>query len=214
MSRSDHQLCTVTLGEPPDAWRGAGFRVDDDGRCRLGSTTLVLAGRGDGEPDPPPSWHLAGTPPLDGIPTCARDDGGPTDHPNLVERIDHVVVRTGDGDRTTAAFEAAGLDARGTRTTTGYGSPMRQTFFWAGDVIVELIGPVPGDPPLDEPTAIWGLALVSADLTATAERLGGLLSAPRDAVQPGRRIAGLRGRQVGIGLPVAVMSPHPGAGGK
>ena len=51
-------------------------------------------------------------------------------------------------------------------------------------------------------------AIVADDLDATAERLGELLGAPKDAVQTGRRIAGLRGAQVGITIPIAVMSPH------
>ena len=85
---------------------------------------------------------------------------------------------------------------------------MRQTFFWAGDVILELVGPDEGEPVTDEPTSIFGLALVSADLAATATALGDLLGTPKDAVQPGRQIAGLRNRAVGIALPIAVMSPH------
>ena len=34
------------------------------------------------------------------------------------------------------------------------------------------------------------------------------MGTPKDAVQDGRRIAGLRGKEVGIRLPIAVMSPH------
>jgi hypothetical protein len=87
---------------------------------------------------------------------------------------------------------------------------MRQTFFWAGDVIVELVGPDVGEPSTDEPTTVFGLALVASDLDATAAVLGPLLGTPKAAVQPGRRIAGLRGRDLGISLPLAVMSPHRG----
>ena len=123
-------------------------------------------------------------------------------------RIDHVVVRSGDAERTVSAFEAAGLEVRGGRSTTSYGSPMRQVFLWAGDVIVELVAPDLGEPTTDEPTSVFGLALVADDLDATAAHLGELLSTPRDAVQQGRRIAGLRGREIGISLPIAVMSPH------
>jgi hypothetical protein len=85
---------------------------------------------------------------------------------------------------------------------------MRQTFLWAGDVIVELVAPDDGEPRTDEPTSIFGLALVAADLDVTAASLGDLLGTPRPAVQQGRRIAGLRGREVGISVPIAVMSPH------
>ena len=71
------------------------------------------------------------------------------------------------------------------------------------DIEVDVIGDDP-----NEPTSVFGLALVADDLDTTAAHLGELLSTPRDAVQQGRRIAGLRGREIGISLPIAVMSPH------
>ncbi|MDQ2679273.1 MAG: VOC family protein [Actinomycetota bacterium] len=206
-------LTTIELGDDPSAWSAAGFTVTDD-TVVLGGTTVALTGAGGGFR----GWAFAGLDPLrlDGLPDSERSDGplgdgpdgdGPA-HPNGIVSIDHVVVRTGDCDRTVAAFEQAGFEVRGGRSTTSYGAPMRQTFFWAGDVIVELVGPDAGEPTTDEPTSIFGLALVATDLDATAEHLGDLMGAPKDAVQDGRRIAGLRHRQVGISLPIAVMSPH------
>lgn len=203
-----HQLTTIELGDDPAAWRAAGFEVDADGVLALGATTVRCTGRGGGFL----GWALDGIDgPLDGLAVATGPAGedGPSVHPNGIGSIDHVVVRTGDCDRSIAAFEAAGLEVRGGRSTTSYGAPMRQTFFWAGDVILELVGPDAGEPSTDEPTSIFGLALVSADLDATATHLGELLGTPKDAVQTGRRIAGLRGKDVGIRLPVAVMSPHP-----
>lgn len=207
-----HQLTHVVLGDPPDAWRSAGFEVDGSGRFRLGATELLcLDSAGPGFV----GWALDGIGvDLDGLSTFdghvqAAATQVPSQHPNGVSSIDHVVVRTGDCDRTVAAFEAAGLEVRGGRSTTSYGAPMRQRFFWAGDVIIELVGPDDGEPTTDEPTSIFGLALVAGDLDVTAAQLGPLLGAPKDAVQDGRRIAGLRHRDAGIGLPVAVMSPHP-----
>jgi hypothetical protein len=50
--------------------------------------------------------------------------------------------------------------------------------------------------------------VVVADLDALASRLGDLLGAIRDAVQPGRRIATLR-ETAGLGQAVAFMSPEP-----
>jgi hypothetical protein len=212
MSERPHQLTHVVLGDPPDAWRAAGFDVDRRGRFRLGRTEVLCLDLGR------PGfvgWALDGVDgSVDGLATADshRDAAGgdaPADHPNGVTRIDHVVVRSGDCARTIAAFEEAGLEVRGGRSTTSYGAPMRQTFFWAGDVIVELVGPDEGEPTTDEPTSVFGLALVADDLDATAAHLGDRLGIPKDAVQPGRRIAGLRHRDLGIGLPIAVMSPHP-----
>lgn len=207
MAATNAQLSTIVLGDTPRAWRTAGFDVADD-RVVLGSTTLRLTGSGTAFE----GWALDGVDgAIDGLPTAEPDGATPAVaqcHPNGISRIDHVVVRTGDCDRTIEAFAAAGLEVRGGRSTTSYGAPMRQTFFWAGDVIVELVGPDAGEPTTDEPTSIFGLALVAEDLDATAAQLGDLLGTPKDAVQHGRRIAGMRTSDAGIALPIAVMSPH------
>jgi hypothetical protein len=200
------QLAVIVLGDAASSWSAAGFRVDGD-EVVLGSTRLVLTGTG----QPLRSWGFVGVEAaidgLEPVPAAPAPDtaGG---HPNGITRIDHVVVRTGDCDRTVMAFEEAGFEVRGGRSTTSYGAPMRQVFFWAGDVILELIGPDRGEPTSGEATSIFGLALEAADLERTAEHLGELLGTQKDAVQPGRRIAGLRGSKVGISLPIAVMSPH------
>ena len=185
-----------------------------DGAVHLGSTAIRATGRGGSFL----GWAFDGPAPsgpdrsgdLDGLPLVDADGpgGAAGAHPNGIVSIDHVVVRTGDCERTIAAFEQAGFEVRGGRSTTSYGSPMRQTFFWAGDVILELVGPDAGEPTTDEAASIFGLALVAADLDRTAETLGDLLGSPKPAVQAGRRIAGLRHRQAGISLPIAVMSPH------
>lgn len=199
------QLLTIEVGDTPAAWSAAGFSVQGD-LLRLGRTTLRLTGEG-GDVR---GWAIEGVShDVDGlaaVEAAALAESPP--HANGIDSIDHVVVRSGDVERTVAAFEAAGLEVRGGRSTTSYGSPMRQVFFWAGDVIVELIGPDRDEPVTDGATSFFGLALVADDLDVTASRLGDLLSSPKDAVQPGRRIAGLRGAEVGITVPVAVMSPH------
>ena len=152
---------------------------------------------------------------IDGLRLLAASDQGPSlnsvasqPHPNGITSIDHIVVSTGDSQRSIAAFESAGFEVRGSRSTSSYGSPMRQTFFWAGDVIVELMGPDLGEATSESPAQIFGLALVAADLDSTAAALGELLGTPKAAVQTGRQIARLRTNSVGIGLPIAVMSPH------
>ncbi len=232
MTERPHQLTRVVLADHPAAWRRAGFDVDDSGRFALGRTVVTCTGAGgDDRRTAFLGWSLDGIEgDLDGLPVAALDGDAtssepgsgtaPSTHPNGISSIDHVVVRTGDCDRTIRAFESAGLEVRGGRSTTSYGAPMRQTFFWAGDVILELVGPDSdpdgaAEPTTEEATSIFGIALVADDLDATSERMGELLSEAKDAVQKGRRIAGVRHRDAGIGLPVAVMSPHPrqGAGG-
>ena len=106
---------------------------------------------------------------------------------------------TDDPDRTVLAYADVGLEVRRVRDL---GNGTAQTFFHAGEVIIELVGPVPdvtGE-------RFWGLAFTVADLGACAALLGDALGASKDAVQPGRRIATLRHKAVGLTVPIAFMS--------
>jgi hypothetical protein len=214
----------IVIGDPPDAWVAAGFTVGDDGVCRIGSVRVRLVGRDRGKRIL--DWSLRDTTgdtlrtgAIDGIPTRASatpplgsdDDAVP--HPNGALGIDHVVLFTPDGSRTTAALEAVGFKALRVRDTSNYGAPMRQTFFRAGEVILELIGPEEPatDGSGDGPAGFFGLALTVADLDATAARLGDALGTAKDAVQSGRRIATLRHRELGLSVAIALMTPEPGA---
>ncbi|MDQ1375067.1 MAG: hypothetical protein QOJ09_2405, partial [Actinomycetota bacterium] len=142
---------------------------------------------------------------VDGLPTASSEEPArPTPaHPNGVTDLDHLVLMTPDIGRTTAAIEATGLPLRRTRETDQYGPPFRQTFFKLGDVVLEVIGPV--EPRNDKPAHFYGLAFTVADLDATASYLGDRLHPPKDAVQPGRRIATLD-RDAGSSVPIAFMS--------
>ena len=97
---------------------------------------------------------------------------------------------------------AAGLERRRVREA---GPNALQGFYVVGDAVLEVIGP--REPDGDGPASFWGLVLVVEDLDAAAERLGPLLGAPRDAVQPGRRIATVR-REAGLGTAVALITPR------
>ena len=58
----------------------------------------------------------------------------------------------------------------------------------------------------DGPATFWGLVINVDDLDAACDRIGeGRISAPKAAVQPGRRIATVSA-DVGLGLPVALMT--------
>jgi hypothetical protein len=129
-----------------------------------------------------------------------------------VTRIDHLVVRTPSTPRTTAALEAVGLERRGHRTTNSAGDHVDMTFFWLGDVILELSGPPAPEHDAGgeaRPARFAGIAYACTDLDHTVAHLGELCTVPRDAVQPGRRIAALRA-PAGSTMPMAFMSPHRG----
>jgi hypothetical protein len=202
----------------PERWTAAGFAVDDDGVCRAGTVRLRLAGEDAGHGIVsvsvrglvPPGAEL---PPLDGLAARASSapPAAPAEHRNGVERLDHVVALTPDLDRSVAALEAAGLDLRRVREGPTPGGASRQAFFRLGEVILELIEqPTRDGAPVDraKPARLWGLALLAPDLDRAASVMGERLGAPRDALQPGRRIA-TASRVAGLGVAVALITPPP-----
>lgn len=203
----------ILVGDPPDAWKAAGFAVDEDGTCRIGSVRVRLVGRDGGKRilgwslrDAPQARLADGT--LDGLPTALSTAAPATgaQHTNGATHIDHVVLLSPDLPRTTSAIEALGIEQRGERETDTYGAPMRQVFFRLGEVILELVGgtePGEGDP------GFFGLAITVSDLDAAAALLGDHLGNAKDAVQEGRRIATLRHRDLGMSVATALMSPEP-----
>ena len=202
------RLVAVAVADEPAAWQDAGFAVDDDGRCWLGDVVVTLTpGSGTGMT----AWAVDGIDdPVDGLATIDLAPAAPVDaaalHPNGATAVDHVVVSTPDLDRTVAALERTGLEARRVRDTGSGDRPIRQVFFRIGDPVLEVVGPP--EPAGDGPARFWGLALTVADLDATAAVLGEQLGEVKDAVQPGRRIATLR-RSAGCTTALAFMSPPP-----
>jgi hypothetical protein len=182
--------------------------------CVVGGVALHLVG-GDGReepggligwtvdgPDGTPIGQVAGLPagPLVGRRVGVGDTGR---HPNGVDGVDHVVVHTDDVDATVAALTAAGIPER--RRVDGLrGAGTVFSFALLGTCVLEVVGPV-GE--AGSGARLWGLALVCPDLDATAAHLGPTCGPVRDAVQPGRRIATLHAR--GLGVPVALLSPRP-----
>lgn len=208
------ELDELVVGDEPGAWEAAGFAVDPDGITRVGAVRIRLAGRADGKRIR--SWSFrgldSGTTDLDGLPTAVSEQPvcEPAEHPNGVVSIDHVVLFSPDATRTTACFEAAGIEVRRVREVPPeqYGFPAVQTFFRAGEAILELLGGT--EPAADPgPAAFFGLAYTVADLDRLAATCGDTLGTIKDAVQPGRRIATLRHRSFDISVATAFMTPEP-----
>jgi hypothetical protein len=198
----------IVVADSPDSWTDAGFRVDEDGTCRVGHVRVRLVGRDRGKRII--GWSLRGLAPdadVDGLPTTVSDTDPcePAEHANGALLIDHIVLLTPDQPRTVAAFERVGLSPKRTRETDQYGPPFLQTFFRAGEVIIELIGPA--EPSGQDPATFFGLAHTVRDLDATKALLGEHLGSLKNAVQPGRRIATLRHKEVGMSVATAFMSP-------
>lgn len=191
------------VGDSPDAWRAVGFSVDDD-VCQAGGVRIRLTGEGSGITD----WALRGIPEatseVDGIPTHAstapeNDPSEPATHPNGVTRIDHVVLMTPDLARTMNSLTTLDLDMRRERDAGAF----TQVFFRLGDVILELVGPKEPGP---GSAHLWGITFVVDDIDATANFLGDRVGRVKDAVQPGRRITTLRGKEIGVSTAVAFIT--------
>src|SRR3954447_4823548 len=177
----------LQVADAPAAWRACGFEVDGE-ECVLGEVRVRLLGDEAGGSGLLGAT-LRGIDPaaeLDGLEIAAADQPGPSaasPHPNGVTGIDHVVAISPDLDRTVAALEAAGLDLRRVRDEpTPAGAP-RQAFFRLGEVILECIQ-LPDSPELDRTrnARLWGLAVRTGDMDATAAFLGERLGGPRPAV--------------------------------
>ena len=126
----------------------------------------------------------------------------PSAGPHLdVVGVDHVVVNTPDLQRTsTAIASATGAPLKRTRDA---GGAIQQGFHRLGGVVIEIVSS-PKMPAGD--AKFWGLVLTVDNIDAVYDFVGlDVLSTPKDAVQPGRRIATFRsGAQLGV--PCALMT--------
>lgn len=204
------RLVGLEIAAAPVRWAAAGFAVGGDGRLRVGTTDLAVTG-GDGGIT---GWTLEGAIPaddgIDGLATAvghANAQRPAPQHPNGVMAIDHVVVATPDTARTFEAFEAAGFELRGMRDAGTAERPLRQGFLLLAEALVEVVGPPEpeeGDAP-PGPARFWGITFVTDHLDRAGQVMGDRLGPPRDAVQPGRRIATVPA-EAGLGVPVALMT--------
>ena len=211
---------SLTIAGDPELWRSLGLTVLGDGTIPLFGTSLrivppAFGAQGSDNPETGiVGWSLSGIPApglsesaallIDGLPTEVVEEATPVfaSHELAASALDHVVVLTPDLERTSAAIaEVTGCELKRIREV----GSMRQGFhrIGRGGLIVELVER-PDIP--DGDAAFWGLVLIVDDLDQAYSQLGPQrISAPREAVQPGRQIATIRG-DVGLGLPVALMN--------
>lgn len=201
----------LVVGGPVEPWTALGLVAEHDdaggARIPLFGTGLAITGEGDrGMRRLAVSGVDVGTTDLDGVAVSVITPPSPTfaDHPLGARSVDHVVIVTDDLVRTCGAIaDATGAPLKRVREA----GDVRQGFHRVGGLVVEVVertGIEPG------PAWLWGLVLVVDDLVAACDRLGPeLIGEPRPAVQPGRQIATFRSG-AGLGLPVALMTPHVG----
>ena len=198
------RIAELRLKAEPRAWAEAGFEITD-GATRIGTVPVRFAGSH--------GWTLSGpaSADFDGLPTELAETpaGGQepvAEHPNGAASIDHVVVFTPSLERTVEAFEANRVRCRRIREVGPPDRRLRQGFFRLGEVIAEVVEVPAEQAGPDGAARFWGLTITVADLDGLVAELGPLCGTPRDAVQPGRRIATIK-REAGLGLPVALISP-------
>jgi hypothetical protein len=188
---------TIVVGEGPESWSRLGFALQEDGSACVGRLRIATGGDALGvraaglERERPDGLVITPT-------TEARVSAAA--HPNGALAVDHVVAFTDDLDRTSAALEEAGAPLR-RRAEPRPGTPT--AFHRLGELILEVVQAG------EAPAALWGLVVTVADLDACARLLGPLLGGPRDAVQPGRRIATVR-PEAGLTAALALITPQPG----
>ncbi len=142
---------------------------------------------------------------IDGLPTEFVDAAPPmfAAHAIGASTLDHVVVATPDLERTSRAIaEVTGHELKRVRDL----GKIRQGFhrLGRGGLIVEIVEHADAE---DGPAAFWGVVLIVDDLDAACAVIGPeLIPPPKEAVQPGRRIATVRA-EAGLGVPLALMSP-------
>jgi hypothetical protein len=196
-----------------DTWRSLGLMVTDQGVIALVGASIRIVTPSPTDADAAVrsagivGWELSGIEDItdiDGLDTVVADPLAPifAAHPLGASGLDHVVVSTPDLERTSAAITSAtGCELKRIREI----GALRQGFhrIGRGGLIVELVERA--DAPAG-PAEFWGLVLIVDDLDAACDLIGAdRVSPPKDAVQPGRRIATIRA-DVGLGLPVALMT--------
>ena len=206
------RLVSLRTGGSHEPWQELGLTFRN-ATSRLGDVAFVVDGDTPGLLD----WTITAdrddTVSVDGIAThLVSVDPGLPDVPDSIGptigvRLDHVVINTDDGERTSASIEEhLGADLRRVRDV---GRGVFQRFHVLDNTVLEIVS----GPHVEGAGArLWGMVLSVADIDALFDRLGpDAMTPPKQAVQKGRLISTVRAN-VGLGVPFAVMTPHLRAG--
>lgn len=209
MTTNEARVEWLSIAGDPEVWRSIGLTVTADGLIPFFGTGLKIV-EPTGADEGIVGWGLSGIAPVLSIAMLPVDvvDAAPpvfADHALGAVELDHVVIMTSSLEMVSGAVAGAtGCELKRTRElgtiTQGFHRIGR------GGLIVEIVQ----HPDYDRGEAeFWGLVINVEDLDAACALLGpDRVSEPKDAVQPGRRIATIRS-EVGLGTAVALMSRDP-----
>jgi hypothetical protein len=195
------ELAGLSISDSPERWARLGCLVDD-GDTVVGGVTLRLgiAPSGHGIT----GWSLrGGAGAVGGLVTAWTDAPVPASpqHPNGAVAVDHIVIACPAFDDFAAELDARGMGLRRIAERGG----RRQGFRRLGGPIMEIV-----EAPEAPAPAFWGVTFTVRDREAlvTLAARNRFVGEPRDAVQPGRRIATVS-REAGLSTRVAFMDPDP-----
>jgi hypothetical protein len=192
-------LAGLSISDSPERWATLGFLVDDDGETVVGGVTLRLgiAPPGHGIT----AWSLrGGAGAIGGLATAWTDAPEPDSpqHPNGAVAVDHIVIACPAFDGFASELDARGMGMRRIAERGG----RRQGFRRLGGPIMEIV-----EAPEAPAPEFWGVTFTVRDLDSFVKATR-FVSEPREAVQPGRRIATVS-REAGLSTRVAFMDPDP-----
>ena len=205
------RLVSLRLGGERGPWEQLGFTFND-ATSLMGDVAFVVDGGAPGLLDWTVSSGADSDTDVDGIVTRFRAGaavtGSNTIGPTVGVALDHVVVNTDDGARTSEAVERVlGLPLKRVRDA---GRGVEQRFHTFDNTVIEIVS----GPHVTAPGAsLWGMVVSVEDIHALFAHAGpDVMSPPKPAVQEGRLISTVRAA-AGLGVPVAVMTPHVRAAG-
>jgi len=192
----------LILGGSPSPWGLTGVSIQTSGAYSYAHTTNASLVWPVNEL-PPGELHIA----MSGVPMGADIDGIQcVEHIELPEatessgyHVDHVVLMTNDLDRTChAVAEVSGYPLKRVREV----GEIRQGFhrIGQGGVILEVVERADVSQ-----TSLWGFVLATESFDDIVDHAGDLVTTPKAAVQPGRRISTVK-NSAGLGVAVALMS--------
>jgi len=189
-------LTRLDLPGATACWEALGFSISS-GKLRVGQVVCHLGASETSWGFDRPDVLISDVAAAAVSPQSALEVPTPTTHANGAFKVDHIVLASDDPRGTKSQLESFGFVAKGARIVGDPGAESSQTFFWSGELLLELVGPADGAGTEVPRARIWGVTFV----------VGRLVSQQRAAVQSGRKIA-IVSKDAGVGLEVAFMSPH------